>query len=407
MNMDLETLRRSRRAAFWGQVLPYLGYVLQSGLAVVFAFALITFAAWYTSLIQHIPPDLPIRWIMLVLVLPVASSSFRTYLSEADIVFLRPQEYVMHRYFQGSRISGVIYKIFGLLLMLIIAWPLYIRSASDPRPFWLTLILLVLLKLMFSYGGWQELRMVSRSVSTAYQLLRWVLGFLLLSAWLWQPPLRSLPFILLVGVVYVLVLRLPVRLLVPWETLIRIEHTQAARVMRMLGWFVDVPAVARRVTPRRWLSWLGGSIPWEKTAAYRYLLFKTFVRTEPAGIVIRLGVIGLLIVIITRETWVGIAVYLFFLFLIGVQITSLRQYHKDSLWLQLYPIPYDSRRQSFLNFLVHILLPVAVILWLPFLLNGMNHLMSSLLALVGGLAVIFLLRASQAKKWRVGVDDDE
>lgn len=407
MSMDLQRLHKERRVAFWGQVLPYLGYVIQSGLAVVFGFALIAFAAWYTSLIMHIPPDLPIRWIMLIVAVPVAHVSFRTYLNEADIVFLRPQEHAMHHYFKSSRIRGVVYKIFGLLLLLVIAWPLYIRSDTAPKPLLLTLLLFVLLKLLFSYGGWQELRMVSRGASMGYRLLRWALAVLLVAAWLWQPPLRSLPFIVLVGVVYVLVLRFPVKLLVAWENLIRTEGVQAARVMRTLGWFVDVPALTQRVTPRRWLSWLGGNIPWDKRGAYRYLLFKTFVRTEPVGMVIRLGILGLLIIWITHTSWIGIAVYIFFIFLIGVQITSLRQYHKDSLWLQLYPLPAHTRRASFLDFVVRLLLPVAVVLWLPFLLRGTEGMISTLLTLAGGTLVVYLVRGAQAKKWRLDGQEEE
>lgn len=182
---------------------------------------------------------------------------------------------------------------------------------------------------------------------------------------------------------------------------------QAARVMRTLGWFVDVPALTQRVTPRRWLSWLGGNIPWNRKGAYRYLLFKTFLRTEPAGIVIRLGILGLLIIYITHASWIGIAVYLFFIFLIGVQITSLRQYHRDSLWLQLYPIPAHSRRASFLDFVVRLTLPAAVVLWLPFLAKGTQDLLSTLLTLVGGVLVVFLLRGTQAKKWRLDGQDEE
>lgn len=407
MSMDLQRLHKERRVAFWGQVLPYLGYVIQSGLAVVFGFALIAFAAWYTSLLMHTPPDLPIRWIMLIVAIPIAHASFRTYLNAADIVFLRPQEHAMYQYFKASRIRGVVYKIFGLLLLSIIVWPLYIRSDAAPKPLLLTLLLFVLLKLLFSYGGWQELRMVSIGGSIGYRLLRWVLAVLMVAAWLWQPPLHSVPFIILVGVVYVLVLRFPVKLLVAWEKLIRTEGMQAARVMRTLGWFVDVPALTQRVTPRRWLSWLGGNIPWNRRGAYRYLLFKTFLRTEPAGIVIRLGILGLLIIYITHASWIGIAVYLFFIFLIGVQVTSLRQYHKDSLWLQLYPIPAHSRRASFLDFVIRLTLPAAVVLWLPFLAKGTEDLLSTLLTLLGGVAVVFLLRGTQAKKWRLDGQDEE
>ncbi|MDP4098468.1 ABC transporter permease [Paenibacillus sp. P96] len=404
--MDLKALHSERRAAFWGQVLPYLGYVLQSGLAALFMIFMIVFAASYTSFILNLPPDLPIRWIMLLLALPVAWSSFRTYLNDADIVFLRPQEYRMHIYFSAAKISGVVYKTIGLLLLLTVLWPIYIRSEESPRPLLWFLLLLVLLKLLFSYGGWQELRMASRGMAAAYRLLRWVLAALTIGAWVWQPPLHSLPFILLVAALYYVVLRLPVKHRVPWEHLIWVEQAQAGRVMRTLGWFVDVPEWTRRVTRRRWLAWLGSRIPWKKEAAYRYLLVKTFVRTEPAGIVSRLLLLGLMLIWILSESWMSSAVYLLFVFLIGVQLTSLRQAHRDSLWLQLYPIPEGARRTAFLRFYMRLVLPAAVILWLPLLAGGAGRWSAVWLSLTAGLLLILLQRSMQAKKWASGAEEE-
>ena len=68
--MNLRELYVKRRGQFWGEVLPYLGYVIQSGVAVVFLFLLIAFGAWYTALLRQIPPDLPIRWIMMIFLVP-------------------------------------------------------------------------------------------------------------------------------------------------------------------------------------------------------------------------------------------------------------------------------------------------------------------------------------------------
>lgn len=86
--MNLRELYDKRRGQFWGDILPYLGYVIQSGVAVVTLFLLIAFAAWYTAFLQHIPQGLPIRWIMLVILLPIViNSSVRTYLRSADTVF--------------------------------------------------------------------------------------------------------------------------------------------------------------------------------------------------------------------------------------------------------------------------------------------------------------------------------
>ncbi|MEK3789042.1 ABC transporter permease [Paenibacillus sp. FSL K6-1230] len=404
--MDLNKLLQDRRASFWKQILPYLGYVLQSGLAAVFAFIMIAFAAWYTSLLQNVPAELPIRWIMLLVLIPVAYSSYRTYLTDADIVFLRPQEYRMQVYFRSVHTRGVTYKAIGMLLLLMILWPLYVRSEVEPRELILSVVLLLLVKGLSGYGGWQELRMVSPSLRRVFAVGRWVLALLILGAWWWYPPLRSLPFIVLIAVLYLILLRLPIKHPVPWELLIAQEKSNGGRLMRVLSWFVDVPALGQQITSRSWLSWLGAGMGWNRANAYRFLLTKTFTRTEAAGIVIRLLVLGLLLVGFTASGWLGSLLYLLFLLLIGLQITSLRRSHQESLWLQLYPITSEQRKQAFLSFITRMILPIVILLWLPLLSGGMERLGMSVLTLAGGGVVLLLMRASQARRWAKAEEDE-
>ncbi|MDO7907023.1 ABC transporter permease [Paenibacillus sp. JX-17] len=406
--MDLLKLRRERRAAFWGQVVPYLGYVFQSGVAVVFLFLLIAFSAWYTSFVQHLPANLPIRWIMLVLLaLPIIFSTVRTYVQKADIIFLRPLEYHMRSYLQGAWISGVTYKMVGLLILLILLWPMYIRADADSKPLLLTAVILILIKLLCSYGGWQEQRMTLRATAAGYRLLRWAVGLLAIAAWLWQPPLRSLPFLVLLAAAYAAALRAPAKQPVPWENLIDTEKAQAGRVMRTLGWFVDVPALGQRVKNRRWLAGLGRNLPWERRAAYRYLLMKTFARTEAAGIIVRLVVLGLILTVLTASSWFGNVIYVFFVFLIGVQLATLRRPHAESFWLQLYPIPANMRRSQFLTFMFQIQLPVAILLFLPLLLGGTDRMGAAAASLIAAVLLVILFRQAQGKKWDREVNGED
>ena len=111
ISMDLKLLWKQRRSGFWNGILPYVGYVIQSGVAMVFLFLVIAFSAWYTSFVQNIPAGFPIRWIALVLLAPLALfSSYRTYLLPADIVFLRPQEYRMQEYLKTALFVALFIK---------------------------------------------------------------------------------------------------------------------------------------------------------------------------------------------------------------------------------------------------------------------------------------------------------
>lgn len=406
--MNLRELYDKRRGQFWGDILPYLGYVIQSGVAVVTLFLLIAFAAWYTAFLQHIPQGLPIRWIMLVILLPIViNSSVRTYLRSADTVFLLPQESRMSTYFRKGWISGVVYKIIGLGIVLLILWPLYIRSDTSPKTLLVTFLVLVALKLLASYGSWREQLMVSRTAAGAYRLLRWAVSALGIAAWLWHPSGRSLIFIVLLGLAYVFAVRFPVRHLVAWERLIAIERRQAGRVMLVLSWFVNVPQREQRVHARKWLSGWGRGIPWGKDEAYRYLLVKSFARSDILGILVRVGLLGVLLVWLTREDWASAAVYWIGLLIIGLQLSALRKLHPESFWLHIYPLPEGTRRKSENKLIFQVQLFWAVLLWLPLIPAVPGTPDRTLLTLAGGIALVLLSRWNAVRKNRRADDDDE
>ncbi|WP_150269750.1 ABC transporter permease [Paenibacillus tepidiphilus] len=397
--MDLKELRRKRRSRFMGSLLPYMGYIIQSGVAMVFILVLIIFSAWYTSLLRDVPEGLPIRWIMLVLLAPAAvHSGFRTYLQQPDTIFLLPQGHRMREYFAPAWVSGNVWKLLRLLVVLITLWPLYIRSESAPRDLLATALVLALVKLLASYGLWRELAMQSRTAASGYQLLRWAVSTLMVAAWLWQTPLKALIFIALLGAAYAASLAVPKRLSVPWERLIATERNQGARALMVLGWFVDVPGREQRVYQRRYLARWGGGLPWRKENAYRFLLTKSFARGDIFGIVLRIALLALLLVWWNRASYIGSGIYVLFIFLLGIQLSALRKLHSESFWLTVYPLPEGSKGRSSVGFISRFHLVLALVTGLPLLFTLSTRLLPALGTLAAGLLVCYLFRNHLQRK---------
>ena len=406
-DMDLKQLLRDRRGRFMGSLLPYVGYIIQSGVAMVFLFVLIAFSAWYTALLNNVPSGIPIRWIMLGLLLPAAvHSSFRTYLQSPDTIFLLPQELRMKEYFIPVWVSGTVWKMLRMAFVLITIWPLYIRTDGSPKLLGATALLLVGVKLLSSYGYWRELTMLSAGASRGYGLLRWATGALLLAAWLWQPAGRSLIFIILLALAYVAALAVPRRHAVPWEKLITEEKNQGGRAIMILGWFVDVPGREQRVYPRRYLSSWGGGIPWERITAYRFLLTKSFARGDIFGIVMRMILLSLLLNWWNHSSLMGSAIYLFFLFVIGVQLSALRKLHSESFWLTIYPLPVGTQSSNTVQFVFRVLLACALLSWLPFLAAASARPLFTAGTLLAGGVLAYLFKVFLSRK-ASRLDDDE
>ncbi|OKP71473.1 ABC transporter permease [Paenibacillus sp. P3E] len=404
--MDLKELRRQRRSRFTGSLIPYMGYIIQSGVAMLFLLVLIIFSAWYTSLLRDIPAGIPIRWIMLIFLLPaVAHSSFRTYLQSPDTIFLLPQGHRMKGYFAPAWVAGNVWKILRLAFVLITLWPLYIRTDDSHQMLFATLVVLILVKLLASFGLWRELTMLSRPASLGYNLLRWAVSGLMIAAWLWQPSLRALIFIVILASAYLAALAVPGRHSVPWERLIATERNQGAIALMILGWFVDVPGREQRVYVRRYLSKWGGGISWRRSTAYRFLLTKSFARGDIFGIVLRIAVLSLLLVWWNRGSYVGSGIYLFFLFIMGVQLSALRKLHSESFWLTVYPLPEGSKASSTIQFIFRAHLLLAVLTGLPFLTAVVERPLPVIGTFLAGglLAYLFKTRASRKT---VQEDDD-
>lgn len=397
--MDLKELYRERRSRFMGSLLPYVGYVIQSGVAMVFLFVLIAFSAWYTSLLGNIPEGIPIRWIMLILLVPAAvHSSFRTYLQTPDTIFLLPQGHRMRDYFLQAWISGTFWKALRLMFVVITLWPLYIRTDVSPKLLWATAVVLLGVKLLSSYGCWREQTILSEEASKAFTMLRWSTGTLIIAAWLWQPAGRGLIFIVLLTAAYITALTVPTRHKVPWEKLIAVEKNQGARALLILGWFVDVPGREQRVYSRRFLAGWGRRIPWGRETAYRYLLTKSFARGDVFGIVLRMGLLSILLNWWNHSSLIGSAIYLFFLFVIGVQLSALRKFHSESFWLIVYPLPEGARMNNTTQFVFQLQLLGAFLLWLPFLAGVGEGPLPVLGTLAAGVLLAYVFKVYLSRK---------
>lgn len=396
--INLPELRQKRRGEFWAQILPYTQYIIQSGVAVLTFFLLIAFAAWYTTFVQNIPAGLPVYWIMLVLLTPLTVyGSVRTYMRPADVVFMLPVETQMKAYFASAWRGGMIGKSFWLILLAIVAWPFYVRAAIEPKPLLILLLCLLLLKGVSNYGSWQEMRMERQRARVGYRVLRYIAIIGLLGAVLWLPLTMAIITLAAGIVIYVICLRLPGKVAVPWERLIAAEKNHAASVMRMLGWFVDVPTGERKVNHRRWLSFIGKRLPWKQEQAFRFLLTRTFIRTELLPTLSRFVVFGIILIVLARESWFGIAVYLLFIILAGMQLTMLRKQHTDTLWLSIYPLPPAARRLETIRLITIVQLVVAIVLWIPIAITG--NIAWLVGALIAGLLIVWIQRASLNRKW--------
>lgn len=390
--LDAEALWSSRRREFWGKVMPYMPYVIRSGLGVLVLFVLVGGTALYASFIEHIPPSLPIKEISLLLIAPVvAYTTYRTLLRPADLAFLLRMEHRMAGYMRRSVCYSLWPRVILLAAVWFVLWPLYNRAEDNPKPFMLSLALLLLCKAVAAFGAWKERHYSDdrRRIATRYVRYAWAWGAT--ACWLWLDVPVALLLTGISGLGYIGWLMTGRTLRFPWEAHIESEKTHKARVYLFVSGFVDLPATDERRYARTWLNCVGNRFALRQPFAYRYLLMKSLARSELLGIIMRLIAIGVVLLFWTNATEWSMLLYAVVLFVIGTQLGAVFAFHRYDVWQEVYPLPEHARHEAALyaSTVIHVF--AALVLVVPVCIGPLAMILK--LALLGvGLICTVLMR---------------
>ncbi|WP_010495798.1 ABC transporter permease [Paenibacillus elgii] len=404
---DILALWSKRTSEFWREVRPYAGYALQS---FSYAAILIMLAGgyFYTRLLSEAPPDFPFRETAALVLLPfLALSPVRTYIRNADFIYLLPMETKLSVYMHRAVMLSFWLQSFLLLAVWMAAWPMYAMAAGGSLvQFAHVLIMAILAKRVLIHGAWLELKLTERLPIILWSALRWIVAaaaaLLLLRLPLWTGTLAVSAVLL----VYLGALRLTSgKRILNWLRLADTEQRQRARIFRLLNYFIDVADIPNRPTPIRapmkLLRGLGG-FGYDSAHTYRYLFTLVWLRSELGGITMRLTVLGFLLIAWTRGD--ALAVFLFALFagLMMLQLKELQKAYRHSDWSYIYPLPPELRMRSAATIRFRIHAACLLLLGVP-LLWAMSHPGYALVTLCAGLALSYgyarwTMRAKKAAK---------
>jgi ABC-2 type transport system permease protein len=344
--MDLIALRKQRMKRYWLSIAPYLKYVGGSlpGFALIIGFSFYG----YSYFVYHQPQGFPLNLVITALLTwAIMSVSVRTYIQEADTVFLLPLADKMAIYL--ARCLRSAYIRHGLLMSLVwtALWPLF-REGTDAAgiTYWSILIQLYLLKGVTLFGWWQELNMRFAKVRMRYTMLRGIitLGLVYITVIVSAPTSTLVTGVVLI--LYVLVLRSPAHYLIHWERLILLEKKRQFSWISILNLFVEVPRLTSVVRRSYGLAKLSQLFKFQQSQAYRYLYILTWIRSDLFGMVTRVTLVGCVLILILGESWIQVGIGLLVIYVTGLQLTELERYHRDLDRSFIYPVKYQQRSSS-------------------------------------------------------------
>lgn len=344
-NMDTEALQlwKQRKQAFTKEVIPYIRYMLQSGFPAFLSLVFILSSIQYFTFIRNIPPNFPIELVAALLFTPfVAYSPLRTWLKEADTIFLMPMEHRLSGYFKQSHIRSLRNSLSYLAIVVVIFWPIY-RHAERYSPV-ITIVLLLALKLGNHLLAWKERKMPWASTRNSLRILRWVITWMLIIGWLVAPAyIGTIAVTFIVIIMVALLYKLHANAAFPWQRLIVEEKDTIRRIYAFFSWFIDVKTSGPMIKQRNYLNGLIKVVPYGKQYVFVFLNMITFVRTEAGGICIRLLLLGGLVGYIAADTnglsgWGPMISTIIFGFMLCLQIGALRKIHQYAIWKHIFPM---------------------------------------------------------------------
>jgi ABC-2 type transport system permease protein len=384
---DVSDLFRVRMQATWTRGIRVLMKILYNQGAPIIGIGLIIASAYaYANFLKGIAPDFPAALLVAAVnALVLTHSRARTFLKEADLVFLLPAEKRMDGYFRYSYAYSAFFQSIQILLTAVACYPLFRAQLGSNADFWLLVLVLIVWKQWNFALYWQRL-MASRRMTFGY-LAFYVANLLLVWLWLshhWPWLAGALAVLLLVSLLPLPLRRTKTKRGYPWPDLLALEQKALSFYYTLANFFVDIPQVKHQVKRRDWVMALIRRWPGDDVQPYQFLFARTFVRySEYFGIYIRLTIFIAVILLFVTSYWFAIGIYMLGLFLMGFQLPMLGSERRYPEILRVYPLTAEQKSQGISRLALLLLLAQSVLLILPLLASGLPYVTLLVILLIG------------------------
>lgn len=211
---------------------------------------------YYAKLLQASPPkETSILCISLLLSFILTRVRLRTFVKDADLVFLLAAEHRLASYFKNGLLYSFSIQWLSLCITALLAVPLYRKvGTTNPFFFWNALFLLSVVKgwNVSIYWLWHHHTEESKMGYIIRFVLNMTFSYLLLQRASFYLLIVILLLMLFIWIYSKRTKQSPIH----WERLIQQEHEQDLTFYRFLNIFTDIPQVIRKVKPRMMLAGL-------------------------------------------------------------------------------------------------------------------------------------------------------
>ncbi|KYG31837.1 ABC transporter permease [Alkalihalobacillus trypoxylicola] len=387
------SLWKGRVSTYWNEAIRYLRLIANSGFLFTVYVLILIGSSYYSQILKELPEQFPTIWIFTILFgLFLTKTKIRTFLKQADIVFLIPYESNMKSYFKASIIYSWVWHIFYLFLLFVLLLPLYqLRLAEEAGDFWYVFIWLIFVKGWNVITSWTEQRLQSESERISHFSLRLIvnlaLTYLLFSG---ANFIYLLSIIILMATLYVFYYQaIAKKRSLKWDRLVDVEERMVMFFYRIANVFAEVPQLRGKVRHRVYLNPIVNGLTGSKRSVYQYLFSRSFIRSNDyLGIYIRLVGIAGLFLYGFQISWVQMILFLLFTHMVMMQLSTLWFHYDTNIWVDLYPINEDDKKQALTKLSFRMLMIMTLFLFIILLWS--SSIGSALMILIIGIVFSYI-----------------
>ena len=346
---NLRDVWSSRFMHYIGEVQKYMQFIFTGHIAIVLVFLIGAGGYQYSEWLKVVSTNFPAQMLMaIVMGCLVALSRPTTLLREPDQVYLLPLESKMPLYFKKALAWTFWSQIWFVGIVYIVSIPLLkVVTTLTTFNIWAVFLLLIVLKYLSVQGEFSYRYSARGHLIWGDRLVRAILFGLAVYMGLHAQLILALVLVV-IGYVYVVVFRRKcVGEPVPYEHFVNLEQNRMMSFYRFANYFTDVPHLRGSIRRRGWLDWLYKTVPYAKGNTQKYLVFRTFVRTDDHFYLwVRLTAISAVIVAFVDLPIVVWIVAAALSFATTIQLKQALLSNGDFRMDMLYPMPENARKKA-------------------------------------------------------------
>ncbi|MFJ8518900.1 ABC transporter permease [Lysinibacillus xylanilyticus] len=344
---NLRDVWSSRFMHYIGEVQKYMRFIFTGHLAIVLVFLIGAGGYQYSEWLKIVQSDFPAEVLIALFVgVLLAFSRPTSLLREPDQVYLLPLESKMSQYFKKAKAWTFWSQVWIVAIVYIVSIPL-LKAVTELTTFeiWSVFLLIIILKYLSVQGEFSYRYSERGQMIWVDRLIRAVIFSVAVYMGLHMQLILAI-VAAVIGCAYIVIFRKkcagePV----PYEHFVKLEQNRMMSFYRFANYFTDVPHLRGSIRRRGWLDWLYKFVSYNKDNTQKYLVFRTFIRTDDHFYLwLRLTVISAVIAAFVDIPVVSWIVAGALSFATTIQLKSALLSSGEFRMDMLYPLPDEARK---------------------------------------------------------------